>query len=1076
MIKNFFATRPVDPEREVQLKVLEYLDQYCHYTYIGYLKHQNNSPIREETLTEFLCTKQNCTPSQANEAIAKLKAEAHCSLKEALYNANKRTYLTFRYPVPVREQNTRKHKSVWLIDWEHPENNIYEVAEEVSVACDSMDFNHIRPDVVLYVNGIALVVLELKKSTVSAKDAIRQNIRNQELIPNFFAVPQLLLAGNPSEGLYYGTTLTPEKYWLRWKEPTGDAYPSADIAQPSTDLWTETPPFATQFSEAEVPNLLYRSLLQMLTPPRLLEFIHDLTVFDGGIKKVARPNQYFALKAAQQRVKRHQGGIIWHSQGSGKSLTMVWLAQWIKETQNNARVVIITDRDELDKQITNGFSATGENPYRATSGTNLLSALDGTEHHLICTLIHKFGAPANQDIAPDEIFIRGERNYEQYMAALARNLPAGFKAKGNIFVFIDECHRTQGGLLNKAMRAIMGEDVMMIGFTGTPLLKTQKGVLNSYQNFGPYIHTYKFDEAVEDGVILDLRYEARNIDQNLSDSAKLDSLFDVQTRGLTPKAKEELQSRWATMQNIYSSKDRKTQIVKSINYDFLTVPCLRGHWGNAILVASSIRDAFQYWELFMQNVRYVGHVAVVSSLDVEAPGLDEAYSGESESDQEYKQRMLRKMCGDKQVDAFEEQVKNQFIKEPGQMWILIVVDKLLTGFDAPTATYLYIDKEMKDHNLFQAICRVNRVNGEQKDYGYIVDFKNLFASIEGAISDYTNGAFSGYEAADVEGLLQSRITQGRKDLEAAQERCRLLAEPVAQPRKEDEFFDYFGFNQATTPTDEQEAEIIRNAQKRDEFYDACNRLVRAFRAISMQMSEAGYSAQEASDILREVKYFDDVRMALMLRCGDYLDLKRYDAEMRALLDDYIEAHDAVKMDELSDFSFLEIIQTGEDTDEEESNLTNVVGSEKGVAETIAANVRRVINRKKESNPEEYRLFSERLNRLLEELHQGAITYKAFLQTMRELMLLLRNKVQVDPRLDTDGKRSLYDNCGHDVEFALYLYDVIKANAKHNFRNNSMRKRMLLSAITEAVADKQKVDVASPEEILSIVVANQEFGS
>ena len=1074
MISNFFATRPVDPERDVQLEVLKYLDQYCHYNYIGYLKHQDNSPLREETLKEYLCEKQHCTPSQVAEAIAKLKAEAHCTFKENLYNANKKVYQLLRYPVPVREQNTRKHKSIWLIDWEHPENNIYEVAEEVSVPSESMDFNHVRPDVVIYVNGIALVVLELKKASVPAKEAIHQNIRNQELIPQFFAVPQLLLAGNPSEGLYYGTTLTPEKYWLRWKEPTGEAFPNGDIAQPSTDLWADTPPFATQFSQAEVPNILYRSLLQMLTPPRLLEFIHDLTVFDGGIKKVARPNQYFALKAAQQRVMRHQGGIIWHSQGSGKSLTMVWLAQWIKETQNNARVVIITDRDELDKQITNGFSATGEHPYRVTSGNDLLNVLDHNDHHLICTLIHKFGAPANQDIAPDEIFIRGERNYEQYMAALARNLPAGFKAKGNIFVFIDECHRTQGGLLNKAMRAIMGDEVMMIGFTGTPLLKTQKGILNSYQNFGPYIHTYKFDEAVEDGVILDLRYEARNIDQNLSDSAKIDSLFEIQTQGLTPKAKEELQTRWATMQNIYSSKDRKTQIVKSIAYDFLTVPCFQGHWGNAILVASSIRDAFQYWEIFMQYMRYVGHVAVVSSLDMDAPGLENAYSGESESDQEYKQRMLRKMCGKMSVEEFEETAKQQFIHEPGQMWILIVVDKLLTGFDAPTATYLYIDKEMKDHNLFQAICRVNRINGEQKDFGYIVDFKHLFESIEGAIADYTNGAFSGYEQADVEGLLQSRITQGRKDLEAAQERCRLLAEPVAQPRKDDNFFDYFGFDQATTPVEEQEAEIIRNALKRDEFYDACNRFVRAFRAISMQMNEAGYSKQEAADILREVKYFDDVRMALMLRCGDYLDLKRYDAEMRALLDDYIEAHNAVKLDELSDFSFLEIIQTDEDASEAETNLTNVVGSEKGVAETIVANVRRVINRKKESNPDEYRRFSERINRLLEELRQGSITYKAFLQTMRELMLLLRNNAQVDPRLDTDGKRSLYDNCGQDVEFALYLYDVIKANAKHNFRNNRMRKRILLSAITEAIADKQKVSVVSPEEILSIVVANQEF--
>ena len=1072
MIDNFFAKRPVDPERDVQLKVLQHLDQYCHYTYIGFLKNQDNAPIRRETLMRYLMEKQSCTERQAKEALNKLLDAAHCVRPQDLYAANKNVYNVLRYGVSV-STNRNNHTTKWLIDWVHPENNIYEVAEEVSVPCNHPDISHLRPDVVLYVNGIAMVVLELKKSTVSAKDAIRQNIRNQELIPGFFAVPQLLLAGNPSEGLYYATTQTPEKFWLKWKEPTGQAYPDAAFAEPSNNLWDECPPFVSRFEQKDIPNELYRSLMQMLTPPRLLEFVHDLTVFDGGIKKVARPNQYFALKAMQQRVKRRQGGIVWHSQGSGKSLSMVWMAQWIKETQEDARVVIITDRDELDRQITNGFIDAGEHPYRATSGSNLLDALDKNEHHLICTLIHKFGSPANKDVAPDEIILRGERSLEQYMEALARNLPANFKAKGNIFVFIDECHRTQGGLLNKAMRAIMGEDVMMIGFTGTPLLKSQKGILNSYENFGPYIHTYKFDEAVEDGVVLDLRYEARNIDQNLSDSTALDKLFETQTQGLTPKAKEELQQRWATMQRIYSSRDRKTQIVKSINYDFLTIPCLRGHWGNAILVAASIYDAFTYWEMFRKNIRYHEHVAVVSSLEAEMPGLEEAYSGESESEQEYKQRMLKEMCGDTPVKEFEERVKTQFVKEPGKMWLLIVVDKLLTGFDAPSATYLYIDKKMEDHNLFQAICRVNRINGERKDYGYIVDFKQLFESIEDAISDYTSGAFSGYEAEDVKGLMESRIVQGRKDLEAAIERCRLLAEPVAMPRNEDNFFDYFGFNQANTPAEEQEAEIIRNAQKRDEFYDACYRLVRTFRAISMQMNEAGYSSKEAADILREVKNFDDVRIALMHRCGDYLDLKRYDAEMRMLLDDYIEAHDAIKMDELSDFSFLELV-IEDNSDDEEETVKGKVGGENGVAETIAANVRRVINRKKEANPEEYKRFSQRLNRLLEERRQAAISYREFLAEIRVLVEELRSKNQPDPRLDTEGKRSLYDNCGKDVEFALFLYDVIKQNAKYNFRNNKMRKLILLSAIKNAIIEQQKAGKINPEEILNIVIANEEF--
>lgn len=290
----------------------------------------------------------------------------------------------------------------------------------------------------------------------------------------------------------------------------------------------------------------------------------------------------------------------------------------------------------------------------------------------------------------------------------------------------------------------MGDDVMMIGFTGTPLLKEDKGKLTSRDNFGPWIHTYKFDEAVKDKVILDLRYEARDVEQVLSDAASLDELFEDTTKKLTPKAKEALQKRWAEMPNLFSSRERVNRIVAQILKDFQLIPALREGWGNAILVADSIYQAYRFWSAF-QDTALAGKCAVVTSYEGTDPSLEEGYNGELKTEADYKYKTNKKMRGDKSPEEYEEWAKYEFVNHPGSMKLLIVVDKLLTGFDAPSATYLYIDKEMRDHNLFQAICRVNRVNGERKDYGYIVDFKHLFENIEGAIEDYTYGAFAGYD-------------------------------------------------------------------------------------------------------------------------------------------------------------------------------------------------------------------------------------------------------------------------------------------------------------------------------------------
>ena len=504
----------VDPERVTQNRIINLLKNICGYKYLGYKQDADNSPIIQGELKHFLQNSGKYSVAEIDKAIRAVESEIlRCHDKDTLFESNLNIYNYLRYGVNVTGDDG-KAKTIHLIDWQHIGVNYFAIAEEVTVCRNISEYHTRRPDVVIYVNGIAVSVIELKKSTVSVKDGIRQQIRNNskdDEICHFFTTSQFLFAGNDSEGLHYGTIITPEKFWLRWKEPTGQSYPNNN---PEPD---EIP---QKYSRQDYPNELDRSLLQMLDPERLLQLIHDCVIFDGGIKKVCRPNQYFAFEAAKPRITRKQNGIIWHSQGAGKSLMMVWLAQWILENMpNDPRVVIITDRDELDKQIENGFKDAQMKPVRAKSGNHLLKLLsledeDNPNPNIICTLIHKFGIAGQEETAfsPQEKKLRGVRSPEQYMEALAAKLPKGFKAKGNIYVFVDECHRTQGGVLNKAMKKIMGDDVMLIGFTGTPLLKSQKNKLTSRENFGNYIHTYKFNEAVDDGVVLDLRYEAREVE------------------------------------------------------------------------------------------------------------------------------------------------------------------------------------------------------------------------------------------------------------------------------------------------------------------------------------------------------------------------------------------------------------------------------------------------------------------------------------------------------------------------------------------------------------------------------------
>ena len=732
------------PERATQKRIIELFQNHLGYTYLGNWKdRENNRNIEAQYLTQWL-TQRGINDSLINKTLRELDQAAALGETQNLYDANKAVYRLLRYGVKVKAGAGKQTETVWLIDWENPENNQYSIAEEVTIKGNHSK----RPDIVLYINGIALGVLELKRSTVSLTEGIRQNLDNQkkEFIRPFFTTLQLIMAGNDTQGLRYGTIETTEKYYLEWKEPGQNPF----------------------------ENLLDWHLSLLCEKSRLLELIHNFIIFDKGIKKTCRHNQYFGIKAAHDFINRRQGGIIWHTQGSGKSLTMVWLAKWIRENQTDARVLIITDRTELDEQINSIFLGVDEEIYRTKSSTDLITKLNQTDPWLICSLIQKFGNHS-QDTT------------NEFIDSL-KQLPSNFSPKGNLFVFVDECHRTQSGKLHAAMKQIL-PNALFIGFTGTPLLKQDKR--RSIEVFGEYIHTYKFDEAVTDGIVLDLRYEARDIDQTLTSPQKIDQWFEAKTRGLSEFAKTQLKKKWGTMQKLLSSKSRLEQIVNDILLDMETKPRLMDGRGNAMLVCSSIYQACKTYELLNQT-DFKGKCAIITSYKPSPADIKGEETGEGLTEKLHQYEIYRRMLADYfnqpedeamyRVEDFEQEVKRRFVNEPGQMRLLIVVDKLLTGFDAPPATYLYIDKTMRDHGLFQAICRVNRLDGEDKEYGYIVDYKDLFQQLEGAIGDYTGGAFEGYDAADVAGLLSDRLEKGKERLETTLETVRALCEPAVPAR------------------------------------------------------------------------------------------------------------------------------------------------------------------------------------------------------------------------------------------------------------------------------------------------------
>lgn len=832
-------------------------------------------------------------------------------LAEGLVRASEAVYdvllLGKSYPEIVGEGKTQSF-NLRYIDWEHPENNLFHVTKEFSV--DSRDRLHdARPDLVLFINGIPFAVIECKAPLVGVEQAVEQNIRNQQkaYIPQLYKFAQIVMATNKN-AVQYATTGTPKKFWSVWKEED-TAFLDAALER---------------HVRGRTPTEQDRCLVSLFSKERVMELIRYFVLFDANVKKICRYQQYFAVKAImatlRQRDERgnRQSGVVWHTQGSGKSLTMVMLAKYLlmELSDGNPKVVIVTDRKELDRQIAATFAHTRLKPARATSGRNLVELLGSGKADVVTTLINKF------DIA--------ERMEHRDLSR-------------DVFLLVDESHRSNYGLLATKMRTVF-PNACYIGFTGTPLMKKEK---NTLARFGKLIHTYTIRDGVADKAIVPLIYEGRFVEQTV-DEANIDLWFKQTTKRLTEAQREDLSSKWSSIRRLTSTDARIRRIALDINEHFVEGYKATGF--KAMLATNYKRDAVRYLECFEQFGNLTCAV-VISPPDLRE-GVDDVDEGSDDRVIAYWNRMMARYGN---ADAYEEAIKNQFCA--GDIDILIVCSKLLTGFDAPLCQVLYIDKELREHGLLQAIARANRLY-EGKDYGLIVDYRGLIEQLDDAMDLYGGAGLENFDGGDLRGVVVDVMSSvaGLRDAYS-------------------QLMDLFADVKDLRDTEAVEVSLA-DEKRRETFYN----LLCAFgKALNMVLnSERAYAAlsrEELKTCQDAFLFFAKVRRSVKIRYCDAIDNEEYEPMMQNLLDTHLSVAGLKQITTPID------ILNKEEFERELEDL----GSLRAKADAIASKLTRSISEKYQENPAYYDSFSKRIKEALEEYRERVISEAEYLAKMRAIM-------------------------------------------------------------------------------------------
>ena len=865
---------------------------------------------------------------------------AGVSLNEGLMVANERITNLLLLGTSLEENledGTRRSFSFKFIDFENFQNNDFYVTEEfeVSRVSQSDAQKHRRPDLVLFINGIPIVVIELKKSSVSLENGIKQLEKEQgkDEIAHLFKYIQLTIAANGS-GARYGTTGTPFKFYSVWKEQ--------DEAKAKESL-------KSLINGREV-SALDMTLFALLSKDRLLRLVRHYIVFDKKMKKVCRYQQFFAIEETLKRVSMikdgvRAGGLIWHTQGSGKSLTMVMLTKLLKQIYINSKIIVVTDRIDLDGQIHETFENTDVKAGRASSGSDLIEKLQSGVS-VITTLVHKFEKVKNQKVVVRD---------------------------GDIFVLVDESHRTQGGDLHKAMKKALPL-ACYIGFTGTPLLKREK---NSFAKFGGEIHRYTIDDAVKDGAVLPLLYEGRYVGQEVLDPEGLTRKFDLISRELGDEAKRDLQQKWARFERVASSEQRLELIAVDINEHIKKT--LKKSGFKAMLATQRKYDAIKYHEIF-EEFGEIKSAYVISSNEHE-----ELEGGHKEYVVKAWQETIKDYGSE---EAYLKYVKDEFIYGD-EIDLLIVVDKLLTGFDAPRASTLYIDKQLKEHNLLQAIARVNRLY-DGKDYGYIIDYRGLLGELDQALTSYAS--LSGFDPEDITGA----VIDVRSEIIKAKTYYTHLDDLFSSVKFKDDLESYVA--------------VLEDVQKRDDFKEWLSQFARAFKlALSSEKIYDILSEEEIKVYKQRVKFYNELRKAVQLRYHEACDFGKYEAQMQKLLDTYVSAKEVNELTKL-----VNIFET-----EFDDEVQRVEGKN-AKADTIISAVSAVVKEKMDSNPAFYKSIAQQIQDIIDEYKAKRLSEEEKLTKAKLLKDLITGALK--PNEDRYPK----EFNGKEILFAIYdnLLDIL----------------------------------------------------
>src|SRR5690625_2386454 len=883
----------ISPEKAVSMR-----DNLYHPVLTTVLKEQL------EKINEYEYKGKYYSFSKAN--VERALRDIDIPLTEGIVNTNEKIYDLLMLGKSYEEfmpDGNRRSININFIAWHNPENNVYHVTDEFKIEREN-GRDHIFPDIVLFINGIPVGVIENKRSSIPVQQAVSQMNRNQKLdfTPQLFKYTQIVMGTNINE-VKYATCDTPSKFWAVWQEE--------DVEWLSTILND-----AIQHREITKQD---QDIVSLFHPDRLLEFMQYFIVFDNNVKKIARYQQFFSVKEIVKRVEERdengnrQSGVVWHTQGSGKSLTMVMFSKYIFSALREAhpKVVIVTDRVDLDNQIYTTFQHTSLRPNKENTGSHLLDLINDNAADIMTTIVNKFETAADHQ-----------------EAILSKD----------IFVLVDESHRTQYGKFHNKMKKIF-PNAAYLGFTGTPLMKKEK---NTMMKFGELIHTYTIADAVRDKTILPLYYEGLMIEQDVNQEI-IDRNLEMITSGLTKEQILEVKQRWSTLSRVASSQKRiqliTMWIIEHYKKTYADTPF------NAMLATYSRGDAIRYLEMF----EFYGglDVKVVMSPPDTREGHDDTTKETNDIIQRYWERMMAQYGDEK---TYEATIKDQFIH--GDFDILIVIDKLLTGFDAPKAAVLYVDKPLKEHNLLQAIARVNRLY-EGKDRGLIIDFRGLLTELNNAMNVYSGSGLEQFDPEDLAGtLFDSMEIMGE-----LRENYSHLVDIFKDVKYKDDSSSY---------------EVLLADQKdREDFYAKLNKVETALKYAVSSSSVYNAMENEINQIEEDVKFYKELRRNVRIRYGDTVDMSALDSKMQQIVDTDVSSSQVSRITKQINIT---------DKNELLSEVEQLEG-EASRADAIESRLSQSINNNYGKDPAYYKKFSQMIQDTVNKYKEKRISEKEYLEMM-----------------------------------------------------------------------------------------------